>query len=186
MISKPLILIIEDEETIIEFLKIGFKYEGYDSIVAYDGNTGFELFLQNRPDIIILDIMLSDIDGFELCRKIRKKDKDVPILMLTAKKEIQDKIRGFETGADDYITKPFSFEELLARVNVWLRRRGKLKLEYIFKAGDIELNLKTRIVTVKGKIVKLTPKEFDLLELFMKNPEIVFSKDTILNRIWGL
>lgn len=174
------ILIIEDENTIVEFLKTGFKYEGFKSLVALNGKQGIKLFLNNKVDIVIIDIMLPDDDGFNICKKIRMRDKEVPVLMLTAKKELEDKIKGFKSGADDYITKPFSFEELLARVKVWLRRRGKIEEKFIYAAGEIELNVKKRIVTVKGDPIKLTPKEFDLLLLFMKNPEIVFSKDTIL------
>ncbi|RLB05343.1 MAG: DNA-binding response regulator [Deltaproteobacteria bacterium] len=183
--SGARILVIEDEDTITEFLKTGLKYEGYQVTIAKDGVTGVDCAREMEPDLIILDIMLPDKDGFEVCRRIRRRDSDVPILMLTAKKEISDKVKGLDVGADDYLTKPFSFEELLARIRALLRRSGRAVDSTELRVVDIVLNTETREVYKGGKKVSLTPTEFSLLELFMRHPRRVFTRETLLNRIWG-
>jgi len=183
--SGPRILVIEDEPTITEFLKTGLAYEGYEVIVALDGKTGLDLFREKEFDLIILDIMLPDIDGFEVCRRIRETGIETPILMLTAKKEISDRVTGLDIGADDYMTKPFSFDELLARMRALFRRAGRKLESAELHATDIVLNTDTREVFVRGKRVYLTPTEFSLLELFMRHPRRVFTRNTLLNRVWG-
>ncbi len=185
MSEKTKLLIIEDETTILELLKAGLKYEGYQVLTAETGREGLSLLEKEDVDLLILDIMLPDIDGFELCRKIRAKGFDLPILMLTAKKEVQDRVTGLDAGADDYLTKPFNFEELLARVRALLRRYGRKQETTILVRGDLSLNLETREVTLSGRPLKLTPIEFKLLELFMKHPKRVFTRQTLLHRVWG-
>ncbi len=179
------LLIIEDETTILELLKAGLKYEGYQVFGAETGKEGIAILEKEDIDLLILDIMLPDIDGFELCKRIRAKGFDLPILMLTAKKEIQDRVAGLDAGADDYLTKPFSFEELVARVRALLRRYGKKQESRIITKGNLSINLETREVTLSGKFLKLTPTEFKLLELFMKHPKRVFTRQTLLHRVWG-
>jgi len=181
----PHILVIEDEPTITEFLKTGLAYEGYEVVVAPDGKTGLDRARGREFDLIILDIMLPDIDGFEICRRIRAAGITAPILMLTAKKEISDRVTGLDMGADDYMTKPFSFDELLARMRALLRRAGHKLESSELRTSDIVLNTDTREIFIGGKPVYLTPTEFSLLELFMRHPRRVFTRDTLLNRILG-
>ncbi len=185
MSSSVTLLIIEDETTILELLKAGFKYEGYQVLAVETGKEGLFLLENKNIDLLILDIMLPDIDGYELCKKIRAKGLDLPILMLTAKKEVQDRVTGLDAGADDYLTKPFSFEELLARVRALLRRYGRRQEPTSLVRGALSLNLDTREVRLSGKRLKLTPIEFKLLELFMKHPQRVFTRPTLLHRVWG-
>ncbi len=185
MSSAPFILIIEDEPTITEFLKTGLTYEGYQVLVAENGRDGLDSLKNHDIDLIILDIMLPDIDGFEVCRRIRAKGINIPILMLTAKKEISDRVKGLDLGADDYLTKPFSFDELLARIRALLRRAGCRFESSELRAANIILNTDTREVFVDGKSIYLTPTEFALLELFIRHPRRVFTRETLLNRIWG-
>ena len=181
----PRILVIEDEPTIIEFLRTGLAYEGYQVVVAPDGRTGFDAINREHFDLIILDIMLPDMDGFELCQKLRAGGNDVLIIMLTARREISDRVTGLDLGADDYVTKPFSFAELLARIRALLRRRGKQVEPCLLQAAGLLLNTETHEVTRAGEVVYLTPTEFALLELFMRHPRRVFTRETLLNRIWG-
>ncbi len=182
---KQRILIIEDEETILELLRTGLSYEGYIVFTAQGGIKGLELLRQEEIDLVILDIMLPDIDGFEVLRRIRKRGIDTPVLMLTAKKEISDRVTGLDLGADDYLTKPFSFDELLARIRALLRRASRTKESLVIRIGDISLDPETREAKRAGVPIKLTRTEFDLLELFMRHPKRVFTRQTLLNRIWG-
>ncbi len=181
----PRILVIEDEPTVVEFLRTGLTYEGYEVRVTESGREGLELALNQDFDLIILDLMLPDMDGFDVCRKLRSYGKDVPIIMLTARTEIQDRVRGLDLGADDYITKPFSFDELLARVRARLRRAGHSAEPTVFRTDGLQLNVETHEVTLDGQPIHLTPTEFALLELFMRHPRRVFTKETLLNRVWG-
>ncbi len=183
--SGPRILVIEDEPTIIEFLRTGLAYEGYRVSVAPDGKTGLDLIGRESFDLVILDLMLPDVDGFEVCRRLRTWGNDVPIIMLTARKEIADRVTGLDLGADDYVTKPFSFAELLARIRALLRRRGDQVEPSELRAADLVLNVETHEVAKSGQPIHLTPTEFALLELFMRHPRRVFTKETLLNRIWG-
>lgn len=183
--NRASVLVIEDEPTIIEFLRTGLTYEGYRVLVATDGNSGIDLARKNRVDIIILDIMLPDIDGFRVCQMLRSGGITVPIIMLTAKKDVSDHVKGLDLGADDYMTKPFSFDELLARIRAQLRRSGRVTESSRLQAADIILDLETREVTRAGEPISLTPTEFSLLELFMRHPHRVFTRDTLLNLILG-
>jgi len=185
MHQKPHILIIEDEPTITELLRTGLNYEGYRVSIAADGKTGFASASQGAFDLIILDVMLPDMDGFTLCQKLRAQGNETPIIMLTAKQEIEDRVMGLDSGADDYVTKPFSFAELLARIRAQLRRSGRRAEPTHLEAAGIVLDTETHEVTKDGTPIHLTPTEFSLLELFMRHPRRVFTRETLLNRIWG-
>ncbi len=183
--NKIKILVIEDDPVITDFLCTGLKYEGYEVTSRTAGKAGLDALQQTTFDLIILDVMLPDIDGFEVCRRIRDRGSDIPILILTVKKEISDRVKGLDSGADDYLTKHFSFDELLARIRALLRRRGKISKNRKLQADAIVLNLETREVSRKGKRIDLTPTEFGLLELFMRHPHRVFTRETLLNRVLG-
>jgi len=183
--EKIRILVIEDEPTITEFLRRGFGYEGYEVAIAENGRTGLQMAEQGDYGVIILDIMLPDMDGFTVCRKLRARGNDTPIIMLTALTELSDRVTGLDSGADDYVTKPFMFEELLARVRVQLRHRGKIPAQTELRAGDLVLNPDTHEVFKGGRPLHLTPTEFKMLHLLMSHPRRVFSKETLLNRVWG-
>lgn len=177
------VLVVDDEEIIVEMLTMGLNYEGFEVSVA---RTGFEALEQARsakPDIVVLDVMLPGIDGVEVCRRLRAAG-DVGILMLTARGEVEDRVMGLDSGADDYLIKPFTFRELLARVGAILRRKG-VNLQQALRVGDLVLDRQTRRVTRGGRPVELTPREFDMLELFLSHPRQVFSREVILNRVWG-
>ncbi len=179
------ILIIEDDPVITEFLKTGLRYEGYQVSVSNTGKDGQEMIRQDTFDLVILDIMLPDLDGFDVCRRVRSFGSDIPILMLTVKKDVSDRIKGLDSGADDYLTKPFSFDELLARIRALLRRSGHTSENKKLQSGDIILNVETLEVHLAGKPIDLTPTEFSLLELFMRHPHRVFTRETLLNRVLG-
>ncbi len=179
------ILVIEDEPTIANVIRRGLSREGYNVLVAIDGETGLTKAFAEFPDLIILDVMLPGIDGLEVCQQIRTAKLQVPILMLTAKDAIPDRVAGLEVGADDYLVKPFAFEELLARVRALLRRRAPLEIEGPFKFADLSLNPSTRMAERNGRWIELTAKEYELLELFMRHPNQVLTRDQIYERIWG-
>lgn len=183
--SSARILIIEDEHTISEFLRVGLAYEGFQVEIACDGWSGLRLLDAQEFDLVILDLMLPDLDGLEICKRLRAANADLAIILLTAKREIPDRIAGLNLGADDYVTKPFSFEELLARIRAVLRRRGRPQEQTVVTAAGIVLNSVTYEVHKNGAPIDLTPKEFALLELFMRHPRRVFTRETLLNRIWG-
>jgi two-component system response regulator MprA len=176
-------LVIEDEERIRQFLKRGLTYEGYVVDGADDGKSGLEIARDNPPDLVLLDIMLPGIDGLEVCRRLRAASA-VPILMLTAKESIEDRVAGLDAGADDYLVKPFSFDELLARVRALLRRAQPAQPQ-VFRFADMELDTGTRQGRRGGKTFDLTAKEYELLELFMRNPRQVLTRDVIFDRVWG-
>ncbi|MDQ7826278.1 MAG: response regulator transcription factor [Candidatus Eremiobacteraeota bacterium] len=183
--AKEKILVVDDERNIVELLKYNLEKEGYEVISAYDGFEAVNLAKQDRPDLIILDIMLPGQGGLEVCRILRKETK-IPIIMATAKGEEIDKILGLELGADDYVTKPFSPRELVARVKAVLRRtssKAEEKDELAFE--DLTLNLVKHEVRLKGNEVDLKPKEFDLLKLLATNPGKVFTRDFLLEQLWG-
>ncbi len=182
---KIKILVIEDDLVIAEFLRTGLRYEGYDVTTATHASRGLKAVREGSFDLVILDIMLPDLDGFELCRRLRASGHDMPVLMLTVKKEISDRVRGLDSGADDYLTKPFSFEELLARIRALLRRTGKVGRRNRLQVRGVQLDLETREVTRDGRRIELTPTEFGLLELFMRHPQRVFTRETLLNRVLG-
>ncbi len=179
------ILIVDDEKNIVELIKFHLKKESYRVIEAYKGKDALELFKKEKPDLIILDLMLPDMGGFEICKLIRKESK-VPIIMLTAKGEEVDKILGFELGADDYLTKPFSPRELLARIKAVLKRSRMSPSEANeMSTGSFKINIVTREIYKGDKLLELKPKEFDLLKLFLSNPGRVFSRQYLLEQIWG-
>jgi two-component system, OmpR family, response regulator len=187
------ILVVEDDETLNGILKYNLKKEGYNVITAFDGLQAVQTARREKPDLIILDLMLPELDGLEVCRILRK-DMIVPVLMLTAKTEEIDKILGLEIGADDYITKPFSMRELLARVRAVLRRNEMVRREITkrevhesekIQAGDIEIDLSRHIVQNKGIPIELNPKEFDLLVFLVRNRGQVFNRETLLAKVWG-
>jgi two-component system response regulator ResD len=180
------VLLVEDEEKMRELIKIAFKKENFETIEAVEGKQGLNLFKANQVDIVILDIMLPEIDGWTVCREIRRMS-NVPIILLTARGEEFDKLFGFELGADDYIVKPFSPKELIARVKALLRRseiKSNDSASY-FQVGEIVINRLSREVTVSGKQINLTNKEYELLYFLATNPKIVFTREQLLLKVWG-
>ncbi len=178
------ILIIEDEPALVRGLKDSFTAKGFEVLTAQDGATGIDLALGESPDLILLDIMLPRVNGYEICRTIRERGIETPILMLTAKGQEEDIILGLNLGADDYIAKPFRIGELIARVNAFLRRSRAKKAE-AFRFGDFELNLTAHRLFRDGKEVELTPKEFRLLAYFVARRGCALTRDDILNAVWG-
>ena len=197
--QQPLlkVLVIDDEENIIEFIRLGLRYEGFQVESASQGEQGVSAAQRINPDLIILDVMMPPgIDGLEVCRRLRSNPTtaDMPILMLTAKDDVRDRIAGLRIGADDYLTKPFDFDELLERIRAILRRQkrttqggsnnGELKGQ-VLEFADLYLNTSTREVTRGGRQIELTATEYNLLHLFMSHPRQVLDRSTILNRVWG-
>ena len=185
---KEKILIVEDEKDIVKMLEYNLKKEGFRVIDARDGEDALDLAMREYPDLILLDLMLPGIDGLEVCRALKKETKtaSIPIIMLTAKSQESDKVVGLELGADDYITKPFSVRELLARIKAVLRRAAeKGKLPEVFQAGDLRIDFSRISVSVKAKPVELTAKEFELLKTLLKAKGRVLSRDYLLDTIWG-
>lgn len=176
------ILIIEDEERIRQFLQRGLSFEGYRVDMAADGQSGLELAHDNPPDLVLLDLMLPGMDGLEVCRRLRETS-DVPILMLTAKETIEDRVTGLDAGADDYLVKPFAFDELVARVRALLRRAQPAKPQ-VYRFADLELDTGTRQGRRDGNTFDLTAKEYELLELFMAHPRQVLTREIIFDRVW--
>jgi DNA-binding response OmpR family regulator len=177
------VLVVDDEPTITEFLETGLTYEGYSVRTLGDGSCALQTVREFRPDLVILDVMLPGLDGFEVLKQLRRED-DIAVLMLTARDELDDTVRGLEGGADDYLVKPFKFKELLARVRAVLRRR-RIALPHILQSGDIRLDRDTHQVSLADTPIYLTPREFDLLETLMAHPNQVLTKETLLNRVWG-
>jgi DNA-binding response OmpR family regulator len=178
------LLLVDDEKNIIELERLYLEKEGYQIEVAYDGEAALEKFRATRPAAIILDLMLPGIDGWELCRRIRR-ESDVPIIILTARDQDVDKIVGLELGADDYLTKPFNPRELVARVKAVFRRVTPVRKTQRSVVGDVTLDQDRREVTAAGKPVELRTKEFDLLAVLMQNPGIVLTRERLLEIAWG-
>ncbi len=178
------ILIIEDDATMLRGLKDNFEFKGYSVLTASDGEEGLNTSLNKKPDLIILDIMLPKINGYEICRLLRKENLDMPIIMLTAKGEESDIVLGLNLGADDYVTKPFSIKELLARVAAFLRRKEQTEQD-IYEFGQYRLDIPARKFTYKENEINLSPKEFRLLEVFLKRQGRALTRDEILNTVWG-
>jgi len=179
------ILLVEDEERLASFIRKGMSAEGYEVEVAFDGRTGLSLFRRDIYDIILLDVNLPQMNGFELCRVIRSENEAVPVLMLTALDSMADKSDGFNAGADDYLAKPFEFQELLLRVRALTRRSG-FRQKQILRLADLELNLDTKTVTRAGKRIDLTTREYALMEYMMLNKGKIISRVDISERVWGL
>ena len=183
--GKKKILIVEDEQKIARFLELELKYEGYDVDIANNGREGFEKGKSPDVDLIILDLMLPGLSGIEVCRRLRQQS-DVPIIMLTAKDDISDKVTGLDIGADDYMTKPFAVEELLARIRVLLKRRNVKNInDDLLIIGKLKLSKNNYKVEYDNENVELTKKEFELLEYLMRNKNIVLSREKILDNVWG-
>ena len=178
------ILLVEDEKKLASFIRRGLREKKYAVDVAYDGNEGLFLASVNQYDLIILDIMLPNKDGISVCRELREKEKDVAILLLTARDDVQDKIAGLDSGADDYLTKPFAFGELLARVRALIRRKENVKTTRL-KVADLELDQLTHKVTRAGKAIELTGTEYALLEYLMLNAGQVVTRTMISEHVWG-
>jgi DNA-binding response OmpR family regulator len=178
------VLIIEDDATMLRGLKDNFEFEGYRVQTATDGDLGLKAALKIKPDLIILDLMLPKVNGYEICRFLREEKLDMPIIMLTAKGQESDKVLGLKLGADDYVTKPFSIKELLARAEVMLRRQKRDSSE-IYTFGDCRLDCDARTFTRAGKEQPLSPKEFELLRFLASRPGQALSRDLIMNTVWG-
>ena len=178
------ILIIEDEKKLVDILKIALKGERYSVDVAYDGQEGLEKAMKNNYSLILLDIMLPKKDGFTLCRELRKQHIHTPIIMLTAKGTIEDRITGLNAGADDYLIKPFSLNELFARIRAVLRRRKTTDSD-IMKIADLVMDKNKHEVTRAGKVVPLTPKEYKLLDTLLTNQGEAISRRRLIDNAWG-
>lgn len=178
------ILVIDDDPKVTSMIKKGLIYEGYDVRVANNGRDGLIQILEQSPDLVVLDVMMPGIDGLEVCRRLRK-DGNIPILMVTGRDSIADRVEGLETGADDYLVKPFAFEELAARIKALLRRtNSNMAADYIH-FSDLTLDLASRSAQRNGRHIELSKNEFNLLELFMRNPKRVLSRELIMERVWG-
>ena len=180
------ILVVDDEKTLVKGMKFNLENEGYQVECAYDGAAAVELERNGKFDLLILDVMMPEMDGLEACMRIREFS-NVPIIMLTAKSEDADKLVGFECGADDYLTKPFNILELKARVRALLRRAAGVQrsMGAVLTAGNISLNTEERVAIRNGETVDLTAKEYDLIELLMRNPRRVYSRENLMNVVWG-
>jgi len=177
------VLVVDDEEVIVDLISTGLRYEGFDVAVATDGREALAQAARFQPHLVVLDWMLPGLDGLTICQRLRAQS-DMAILMLTARGELDDRIAGLEGGADDYLVKPFKFQELLARIRAILRRHN-LSLRRRLSVGDLQLDRETREVWRSGQPIDLTPREFELLEVLLMHPRQVFSRETLLNRVWG-
>ena len=183
------IMIVEDEQKLARYLELELTHEGYETRTAHDGRAAVALYDEWPSDLIILDLMLPELSGIEVCRRIRQKN-GVPIIILTAKDDVSDKVMGLDMGADDYMTKPFAIEELLARIRVALKRHVPAEKETeqdarTLTAGPLRLNRDSREVSFDGREITLTKKEFDLLEYLMSHVNVAISRDQLLNEVWG-
>ena len=183
------IAIVEDEPNIVELVKYNLDREGYRTVSANDGRKGLELVRQELPDLVILDLMLPELDGMSVCKQLRAENttKSIPIIILTAKSEEADRVLGLEMGADDYVTKPFSPRELVARVRAVLRRSGTVEEGEpdVIEIGGIRMDLRQHLVKIRGEEVELTPKEYDFLKLLLLNPGRAFTREFLLEHLWG-
>ena len=180
------ILLVEDEEKLARFVELELTHEGYQVEKAFDGRTGLELAEKGGFDLLLLDIMLPGLNGLEVLRRLRKEGSGVPVIMLTARDAVMDKVTGLDMGADDYVTKPFSIEELLARIRAALRKQTVQKKEdSLLSCADLTVDVSRHRVTRDGKEIELTGREFSLLQFFMENKTIVLSRDQLLEKVWG-
>ena len=184
------VLIVEDERAIVEILKFNLRREGYETLEALDGETGLELASTRDPDLILLDVMLPEMNGFDVCAALRRAGSTVPILMLTAREEENDKVFGLEAGADDYITKPFSMRELMARVKANIRRRSldaalRGPAEQLLRQGELTVDLSSMTVQKAGVPVEVTQKEYDLLVCLLSSPGRVYSREELMSKVWN-
>ncbi|NLU24240.1 MAG: response regulator transcription factor [Clostridiales bacterium] len=181
------ILVVDDERLLVKGIRFNLENEGYEVAVAYEGRTAVELAKQQSFDLIILDLMMPEVDGLQACMQIREFS-NVPIIMLTARSEDADKLMGFECGADDYVTKPFNILELKARIRAMLRRAAapsQQERASLLTVGELSLDTEQRVAIRDGETIELTAKEYDLIELLMKNPRRVYSRESLMNLVWG-
>jgi len=178
------ILVVDDEPEVVSFVQRGLVYAGYTVDLALDGESALALARERNPDLVVLDVMLPDLDGLEVCRRLRAGSPELPVLMLTAKDAVPDRVAGLDAGADDYMVKPFSFDELHARIRALLRRTQPLQ-QPVLRFADLILDSSTREARRGDRFIKLTPKEYELLELFMRHPRQVLSREVIFDRVWG-
>ncbi len=184
--SREKILIIEDEKDLVKLLKYNLEKAGFDVVAAHDGESGLALLRKEKPSLVVLDIMLPKMDGFEVCKAIRQ-DAKVPILMLTAKREELDKIIGLELGADDYVTKPFSVREVIARIKAITRRASESQTERsLIRVGHLTIDLEGHDILIQGKSIRLSPKEFELLKTLVKAKGRALSREKLLDEVWGI
>ncbi|MBS2033647.1 response regulator transcription factor [bacterium] len=181
--SKPKVLVVDDEESILDFITMALEHEGYQVVTATSGTQALEVFQNERPQCVILDWMLPDLDGLQVCQRLRQASS-VPILMLTAKGEWEDRVKGLDAGADDYLAKPFKYQELLARMRAVLRRVGS-DVGSLLTFGDLNLNVANRSLLRQDKPIELTHREFELLEYLMRNPRQLVTREQLLTNIWG-
>lgn len=182
------ILVIEDDPSILRGLQLNLGMEGYTVRSAMDGETGLRLALTERPDLVVVDVMLPRLGGLDIVRQVRKDNPELPILILSAKGQESDKVAGLRLGADDYMVKPFGLKELLARIEALLRRRrsgGEVSAKNVHRAGALEVDVEARRATVAGKALDLTSREFDLLAWFVSHPDRVFSREQLMEAVWG-
>jgi len=182
------ILVVDDEKSIVDIISYNLKKEGYEVITAYDGQQGLRIALTENPDLIMLDIMMPKLDGFEVCRRIREKKLQTPVIMLTARAEEIDKVFGFELGADDYVTKPFGVRELMARVKANLRRRSEqaapVEPKNTFTVADLVFDMNMQDIRRNGQVIALTPREFELTKFLATQKNQVFSREDLLEKVW--
>lgn len=184
------ILLVDDEESIVESIEYALKQEGFEVVSAFNGQEALQKVQLEKPNLIVLDLMLPELSGLEVCRILRRERNETPIIMLTAKGEEIDRVIGLEVGADDYLVKPFSLRELMARIRALLRRSKSVESDSAqpetHRYEDLEMNLTEHKVTVRGKLVELSPKEFKILAMLMSSPNKVFSREELLEQVWGL
>ena len=185
--ASETILLIEDDKNILELVKYNLEQEGFRVFTAAKGNAGLETALREKPALVLLDLMLPEMNGLEICKTLKQNDKTrtIPIIMLTAKGTESDKVVGLELGADDYITKPFSPRELIARIKAVLRRSREKLAEEILRSGTIELDVKKHELRLKGKPAEITAKEFELLRVLMNSKDRVLTREVLLSKVWG-
>ncbi|MED1467865.1 response regulator transcription factor [Bacillus salipaludis] len=183
----PRILIIEDEKNLSRFIELELKYEGYETMVCSNGRSGLQAALSENWDAILLDLMLPELNGVEVCRRIRQTNKTLPIIMITARDSVLDRVSGLDSGADDYLIKPFAIEELLARLRSVLRRTEALTSAglTILTFKDLTVEIESCVVRKGDKVINLTKREYDLLVIFMSNINIVLTREVLLNKVWG-
>lgn len=186
MFKGKTVLLIEDDLHMRMGLQDNLEFEGYRVLSAESGEDGLELFAAEHPDLIILDVMLPHMDGIDVCRKLRAQEKHIPIIMLSVRGSEVDKVLGLETGADDYMTKPFSVKELLARIKAVFRRFNLKEQEHLYRLGGAEIDFQHYEVKKKGESIEFTAKEFELLKFFVNNSRVPLSRETLLDEVWGL
>lgn len=178
------VLVVDDEPNIRDLLSASLRFQGHQVLTAANGNEAINKIVDNQPDVVLLDVMLPDISGFGVTKKIRSLGIDVPILFLTARDDTEDKVTGLTVGGDDYVTKPFSLDEIIARINAIMRRTGKDQTKSVISVGELTINEEAHEVTIKGELVDLSPTEYQLLRYLATNPNRVLTKAQILDHVW--